>query len=261
MQQAGTTCCTRIPFDKPQRRPPAGSAHLQKEIDQMRIKSAFIIAPVLLTPCIGSAATLDFLTTNFGECVSGSYISACDWTVGDSSDPLLDLSKIDVNVELRNSVFGVVPTVSYVFREQVLNGADNVSIVGIPLPDQVVDLTFGYRLYSAKGIYAQTLELTGVEAFGAGGIIEVTETKTLEDGQIVTLETSSTNLLDSVLLPRPSYELAVTKTISITANSGGFITLGDMHEGYAPAPGPLALIAGGLFGVAALRRWRSRKVT
>lgn len=227
----------------------------------MHIKSAFIIGPVLLTPCVGSAATLDFLTSNFGECVAGSYISACNWTVSDASAPLLDLTMIDVGVELRDTVFGSIPTVSYVFAEQVLNSANEFSFLGSPVPDQVVDLTFGYSLYSNKGIYAQTLELTGVDTLGAGGIIEVTETKTLEDGQIVTLEASSSNLLDSVLLPRPSYEILVTKTISITANPGGFITLGDMHEGYAPAPGPLALIAGGLFGVAALRRWQARKTT
>lgn len=210
-------------------------------------------AAAALAPSVASAALLQDLFN--GACLSGpGGASACAWNLEYNQGAVSpNFSNIDVSFGMESGVLGSVPTISYIFNDELeANDGDDILFA------------FNYTLIAPGGVSAVALQLTDVTFDTSGGIIEVSESYFSNNVQVGRLDAEidtvfGTNINPvSTMLSGTYTTLFVEKDIRIQSEVDGFIGLGDLHQGYAPVPGTLALFAGGLAGAAAVRRRRAR---
>jgi hypothetical protein len=218
-------------------------------------KPALLLCAAALAPSLAGAALLQDLFN--GDCLSGpGGASACAWTEEfDDSDTPVDYSLIDVSFDLYNGALGLVPAVSYMF-DPALSVGDAEQIW----------FAFNYTLTTPAPITAVALELTGASATGDGAIVATDDY--FSNNLIVDSLTAEINPdfgIDdnpvTTVLGAGYTTLFVEKEIKLDSLSSGTASLGDLHQSYdytVPLPGTLALLAGGLAGIAAVRRRRVR---
>jgi hypothetical protein len=210
-------------------------------------------AATLAAPFANAALTLQELFD--GACLTDFGVRACNWgSEYDFSDVLVDYDNIDVFLEQANSSFGPAISISYEF-----NGEFHVA------DGDAIDLGFFYSLTVHGGTDFLEVELTDVVFEGTGGFIRVVDSKFVDDvlvGEVILDSDFGPFPVGAVVFDQPYKHLWNEKNILIQSYAGGEVSVGDMHQKQTvPLPGTLALLAGGLAGVAAVRRRRAGAAT